>query len=53
MLEGPPPAIKQGLVSKRPNLTTILEATSSQEQEMNVDDPNQVRKKRMLPWRAF
>ena len=38
MLEGPPPAIKRGPVSKRPNLTIILEATSSQEQEMNVDD---------------
>ena len=38
MLEGPPPAIKQGPVSKRPNLTTILEATSSQKQEMNMDD---------------
>ena len=38
MLEGPPPAIKRGPVSKQPNLTTILEATSSQEQEMNVDD---------------
>ena len=38
MLEGPPLAIKRGPVSKRPNLTTILEGTSSQEQEMNMDD---------------
>ena len=37
MLEGPPPAIKRGPVSKIPSLPTILEATSSQEQEINRD----------------
>ena len=39
-VQGPPPAIKQGLVSKQPNLKTILDVTSSQEHEINLDEPN-------------
>ena len=33
MLEGPPPIIKRGPISKRPDLETILEVSSSQERD--------------------
>ena len=40
MLEGPPLAIKQGPMSKWPNLETIPEAASSQEHKINLDEHN-------------
>ena len=40
MLKGPPPTIKQGPVSKWPNLKTNLEAASSQEHKINLGEPD-------------
>ena len=36
MLEGPPPAIKRGKVSMKPNLETIHEVASSKEREESM-----------------
>ena len=36
MLEGPPPAIKRGKVSIKPNLETIHEVASSKEREESM-----------------
>ena len=39
MFEGPPPALRRGHVSKRPDLETIPEASSSQEREGSLVMP--------------